>query len=469
MSHIFISFCHEDLQFARSVREALQENDFDVWIDEADIPPGLQWEKEIRQAISDCRALVVIQSPASAQSYWVWRELTFAKEFRKPIFPLLHNSNDIWPLISDRQATKSVEDLINGLRQLVPLYLCFHPADKDFAVQLIQKLTAIGVDVWRDYNSPTGIQRGMEASQIMLLVLSPEAMQSTTVREQWANYDDPEKTIIPLLVQYTFVPPALREKKPYIDYLNQDPETAFAQLCYVLHGLRRDLSDDHKEIVPPQPPLPLDGHDMVNAAEKTIWISGLTLDLFANFRNVLDHAMGKTPVPDVRLIMLKRDVHLANETGAWVGINRSGMETLIKKMQKEGSYKEYKTWESQQKLPLTGAGRWVAMRVYRTQQTLMALLGKWPGKLEVRTIDRRLGTGHFIIDAYEDNGMLTAAPYFFLIDQLKASGKIRYSTEPIFLSRQSAKERDQWWFERYVREFELLWDHAIPWEPEPDD
>lgn len=88
MAHLFISYSRRDIEYVRKVVESLLERGFDVWFD-AQIEYGDNWESAIFKAIDEAAAVVVIMSPDAAASSWVPREIAYAENRGKPIFPLL--------------------------------------------------------------------------------------------------------------------------------------------------------------------------------------------------------------------------------------------------------------------------------------------------------------------------------------------------------------------------------------------
>ena len=51
MSHIFISYAHEDLDLANRIVDALAKNAVDTWINWKSIHKGEDWEQEIQRSI----------------------------------------------------------------------------------------------------------------------------------------------------------------------------------------------------------------------------------------------------------------------------------------------------------------------------------------------------------------------------------------------------------------------------------
>lgn len=89
MSHIFISYSRQDVEFARYLRALLENAGLRVWMDEKRLHAGSDWVSEIEAAIDTCAAFVVVMSPQSRQSEYVEIEVLHAREQQKPLFPVL--------------------------------------------------------------------------------------------------------------------------------------------------------------------------------------------------------------------------------------------------------------------------------------------------------------------------------------------------------------------------------------------
>lgn len=53
MSHIFISYVHENQKKAEALSQALKNQGIEVWLDRDNIFPGMKWRDAIRQAIQE--------------------------------------------------------------------------------------------------------------------------------------------------------------------------------------------------------------------------------------------------------------------------------------------------------------------------------------------------------------------------------------------------------------------------------
>lgn len=68
MSHIFISYSQNNIDFAGKIVRALAENDLETWIDLKSIPKGENWEQEIYNGIEEANAFLFLLSPNSVAS-----------------------------------------------------------------------------------------------------------------------------------------------------------------------------------------------------------------------------------------------------------------------------------------------------------------------------------------------------------------------------------------------------------------
>ncbi len=461
MSTVFMSYSSKDYETAIDLKQRLEAVGFTVWLDTNKLEAGARWKTEILDAIRTCSAMVVIATPQSAGSHWVQREISYAMEFGKPVYPL-HLKGDIWPLFKDTHCAKTIDAVIDSLLHVPQLYISYAPEDEEFARSLADELWNVGAKIWE--GSADELKNNLnDLNVIMLLVISPESMQLEGIRELRYAFNDPAvaKEIIPLLVRHSNVSPMLRGK-PYIDFLNQNFENAFAQLYWRVTQLGVRLKPHLSMPIPPQPPLLLNGIRMFALATKSVSISGLILDTFAPHHQRMAEIIQANNL-DVRILILKMDTQLLNETGAWVGIN-----TTLAPGVYSTEYPEFEAWAAAQNPALTEAGRWVAVRLYKNQQDLKCLKAAAPDHVEIRTTNHRPGMGYFIVDSEVEggDGMLIASPYFYQIDMVKAASPVTYNTVPIFLSKSSSVASELWWLNQYVQEFERLWADAQVWEPE---
>ena len=94
---MFISYAREDKWFARELQEILRQRGITSWLDDKEIRPTAQWEKEIQNAIITNDFVIYIASRNSAlQDSYCLKELKFAKDNNKKIVPINIDTNLQW-------------------------------------------------------------------------------------------------------------------------------------------------------------------------------------------------------------------------------------------------------------------------------------------------------------------------------------------------------------------------------------
>lgn len=88
MSHIFISYHHDNTDYVKQLTAHIQANQFSVWWDEH-IKMGSDWREALSIAIQTSSTVVVIMAQTDEPSKWVKREIELALEKGIPIIPLL--------------------------------------------------------------------------------------------------------------------------------------------------------------------------------------------------------------------------------------------------------------------------------------------------------------------------------------------------------------------------------------------
>jgi len=116
------------------------------------------------------------------------------------------------------------------------IFISYSRVDEAFVRQLATSLSQLGADVWIDIEDiPVGmkwsraIQEGLDVSDVLLVVISPESMASQNVEDEWQYYLDQKKPVIPLL----FTPAKLHfqlSRMQYIDFHRRPYEKALRQL-----------------------------------------------------------------------------------------------------------------------------------------------------------------------------------------------------------------------------------------------
>jgi hypothetical protein len=97
MSHVFISYNHDDGDFADNLREKIKEAGFEPWIDIAGLRAGEDWRAEIDQAIKEASALIVVMTPKAKESEYVTYEWTLAWGAGVRVIPILLKPTELHP------------------------------------------------------------------------------------------------------------------------------------------------------------------------------------------------------------------------------------------------------------------------------------------------------------------------------------------------------------------------------------
>ena len=88
------------------------------------------------------------------------------------------------------------------------IFISYSRANTDFARDLYAKLRKLGFTLWRDRNDMIGgenwwrqIQEAIENVDTMILVLSPKALESRVVSEEWHYARRHGTRVIPVLAE----------------------------------------------------------------------------------------------------------------------------------------------------------------------------------------------------------------------------------------------------------------------------
>ena len=88
--HFFISYSRTDTTQKQNIIKQLRARGINLWVDIENLVPGSPaWEREIERAIRAAAGIIVLLSPDSNNSEWVRREISFAQQNNKQIFPVL--------------------------------------------------------------------------------------------------------------------------------------------------------------------------------------------------------------------------------------------------------------------------------------------------------------------------------------------------------------------------------------------
>jgi len=101
--HVFISYQHEDNDFAEALIRRVEKEGFPIWIDHDSLPPADDWREGIDKALREAFALIVIMSPTAKASEYVTYEWTFAWGCGIKVFPVMFKFTPLHPRLKALQ------------------------------------------------------------------------------------------------------------------------------------------------------------------------------------------------------------------------------------------------------------------------------------------------------------------------------------------------------------------------------
>lgn len=102
MAQVFLSYKHDDGDFAQILRDRIEQAGFDGWIDD-NLQAGEDWREMIDRAIRESMALVVILSPEATASEYVTYEWAFALGASVPVVPVMLKPTPLHPRLDELQ------------------------------------------------------------------------------------------------------------------------------------------------------------------------------------------------------------------------------------------------------------------------------------------------------------------------------------------------------------------------------
>jgi hypothetical protein len=108
--HVFISYSQFDQEYVTALSAYLEQAGIPVWYDYR-VTTGSRFDAVIQESIDTCAAFIFVVSPNSLQSAWVDREMGYADDQGKPIFPLVLGAGGRLPI---RLQNLHFEDVSDG-------------------------------------------------------------------------------------------------------------------------------------------------------------------------------------------------------------------------------------------------------------------------------------------------------------------------------------------------------------------
>jgi len=95
MNQLFVSYSRKDVDFARRITERFEAEEMDAWVDWQDIPPSVDWMKEIQIGIEEADIFLFLVSPDSLASDICAEEVGHAVLNGKRIIPVIVREIDV--------------------------------------------------------------------------------------------------------------------------------------------------------------------------------------------------------------------------------------------------------------------------------------------------------------------------------------------------------------------------------------
>lgn len=121
---VFLSYAHEDREFAEKIARELRKSGVDLWVDMWEIIGGDSLIKKIfKEGLAQCEVFLILVSCSSTKSRWVHEELDHAMvkriEGATRIIPLIKEKCEIPLPLRVLKWIDLSEDFENGIREVV--------------------------------------------------------------------------------------------------------------------------------------------------------------------------------------------------------------------------------------------------------------------------------------------------------------------------------------------------------------
>ena len=94
-NYTFICYSRRDAAFVTGLAARLEERGCPLWMDQRNLGPGDDWDREIDAALAGCASLLIVLSPDAVRSGEVRGELRSALNQKKRIVPVLYRPCDV--------------------------------------------------------------------------------------------------------------------------------------------------------------------------------------------------------------------------------------------------------------------------------------------------------------------------------------------------------------------------------------
>jgi tetratricopeptide (TPR) repeat protein len=127
--HVFISYKHEDEDFAKVLINRVEKAGFKTWVDHDQLHVGDDWRNGIDEAIKNSFALIVIITPEAKASEYVTYEWAFAWGAGIKVLPVIYKDTPLHPRLEALQylnftsnATLPWEALLHTIQKIADTF-----------------------------------------------------------------------------------------------------------------------------------------------------------------------------------------------------------------------------------------------------------------------------------------------------------------------------------------------------------
>jgi TIR domain-containing protein len=115
----FVRYSREDSDFALKLARDLLTAGVRVWLDQLNLIPGQEWDREIEAAVMNCPRMLVILTPTSVISKEVANEFNSALDEDKIVIPVFHRDCSVPFRLRRRQRADFRQAYAPGLQELL--------------------------------------------------------------------------------------------------------------------------------------------------------------------------------------------------------------------------------------------------------------------------------------------------------------------------------------------------------------
>jgi hypothetical protein len=215
---IVMIYHHQERERAEPLRASLEQKGYAVKLAPLGFEVGsAEWQAQAKADIEAAKAVLGLLSVKASDDPWVNWRIEAALHAGKMFIPLMLEICN--PPIALRyyqmafQPAMAEQDILESLARvgITPQRSCFMSyarADADFATKLAASLRDKGVKIWRDVDDiPAGaswdaeIQNALNQCSHLLLVATPESVQSPNVADEISFALNKGKTVIPVILK----------------------------------------------------------------------------------------------------------------------------------------------------------------------------------------------------------------------------------------------------------------------------